>query len=499
MKKMKLFALAFAAMFGMSATAQDVYMYVEGSSSSTFNTGDTFNESFSSTGGCYTSGDVTATRRTGSKKAFVLTLEKTETVTDLTIVGKSSGSAARKITAVTLNGTDIMTAVTITGEITKNDDCYEVKIAGINAKKGDAIGFDFDGNVQVNYLIATAAVDNTKPALFKFIINGVTAAINAEAKTISAELPYGTTIDYDNAAVTIGGSATGWSYNTEKTKLTVTDGTNNLEFTLNITVAGPSTESDLLEVVMSNGTKAFIVNHDSVLTATAVYMKGESVPTVSKTTVSENANAAVEGNVITVTAQDGTTKTPFTLKVVEYEPLATFTSGTAIVFDTTIVTNPNTYLASVYGWDSSKGIKWAKPQNDASNMRIQEGKNRIYLFLPACDSVMFVGGSGGARDVEVTLNGAVYADVKKTPAKDATITIKLNSTTNNLLGFESNGSANGDSGFTSMTLYKGGQPTGIDAIEVLDMNAPMFNLMGQQVTADYKGIVIQNGAKYLLK
>ncbi|MBQ8100170.1 MAG: hypothetical protein IJ169_02655 [Paludibacteraceae bacterium] len=325
------------------------------------------------------------------------------------------------------------------------------------------------------------------------------ATIDESTKTISAEFPYGTTLDYDNAVVTTGGTATGWSYNAEKTKLTVTDGTNNLEFTLNITVAGPSTESDLLEVVMSNGTKAFIVNHDSVLTATAVYMKGESVPTVSKTTVSENANAAVEGNVITVTAQDGTTKTPFTLKVVEYEPLATFTSGTAIVFDTTIVTNPNTYLASVYGWDSSKGIKWAKPQNDASNMRIQEGKNRIYLFLPACDSVMFVGGSGGARDVEVTLNGAVYADVKKTPAKDATITIKLNSTTNNLLGFESNGSANGDSGFTSMTLYKGGQPTGIDAIEVLDMNAPMFNLMGQQVTADYKGIVIQNGAKYLLK
>ena len=48
-------------------------------------------------------------------------------------------------------------------------------------------------------------------------------------------------------------------------------------------------------------------------------------------------------------------------------------------------------------------------------------------------------------------------------------------------------------------LVSGGNTTGIDAVETLNINAPMYNLMGQQVTADYKGIVLQNGQKYLLR
>ena len=32
--------------------------------------------------------------------------------------------------------------------------------------------------------------------------------------------------------------------------------------------------------------------------------------------------------------------------------------------------------------------------------------------------------------------------------------------------------------------------------ELLDMSKPMYNLAGQKVAADYKGIVIQNGRKY---
>ncbi|MBQ8100921.1 MAG: chitobiase/beta-hexosaminidase C-terminal domain-containing protein [Paludibacteraceae bacterium] len=48
-------------------------------------------------------------------------------------------------------------------------------------------------------------------------------------------------------------------------------------------------------------------------------------------------------------------------------------------------------------------------------------------------------------------------------------------------------------------LEGSGNPTGLDAVETLNINAPMYNLMGQQVTADYKGIVLQNGQKYLLQ
>lgn len=44
--------------------------------------------------------------------------------------------------------------------------------------------------------------------------------------------------------------------------------------------------------------------------------------------------------------------------------------------------------------------------------------------------------------------------------------------------------------------------TGIESIDgtpVLDMNAPMYNIMGQQVDASYRGVVIQNGHKFMLQ
>ena len=49
-------------------------------------------------------------------------------------------------------------------------------------------------------------------------------------------------------------------------------------------------------------------------------------------------------------------------------------------------------------------------------------------------------------------------------------------------------------------VSKQGSPTALDNVEaLLDLNAPIYNLMGQQVTAAYKGVVIQNGTKYMLR
>lgn len=50
--------------------------------------------------------------------------------------------------------------------------------------------------------------------------------------------------------------------------------------------------------------------------------------------------------------------------------------------------------------------------------------------------------------------------------------------------------------------YTGTMPQAVENVEIeqpmLDKTSPMFNLMGQQVDASYKGIIIQNGCKYLL-
>ena len=41
--------------------------------------------------------------------------------------------------------------------------------------------------------------------------------------------------------------------------------------------------------------------------------------------------------------------------------------------------------------------------------------------------------------------------------------------------------------------------SGVMNIHVLDMNAPMYDILGRQVDNTYRGIIIQNGNKYLLK
>ena len=43
--------------------------------------------------------------------------------------------------------------------------------------------------------------------------------------------------------------------------------------------------------------------------------------------------------------------------------------------------------------------------------------------------------------------------------------------------------------------------SGINAVksETIDVNAPVYNLAGQQVNKSYKGVVIQNGVKRIQK
>lgn len=54
----------------------------------------------------------------------------------------------------------------------------------------------------------------------------------------------------------------------------------------------------------------------------------------------------------------------------------------------------------------------------------------------------------------------------------------------------------------ALTVVPRGEETDVDEVAapaVLDMNAPMYDVLGRQVDKTYKGIVIQNGNKYLLR
>ena len=47
--------------------------------------------------------------------------------------------------------------------------------------------------------------------------------------------------------------------------------------------------------------------------------------------------------------------------------------------------------------------------------------------------------------------------------------------------------------------YTGTTPTSVVTVTTLDRNAPMYNILGQQVDATYRGVVFQNGTKFLLQ
>ena len=54
---------------------------------------------------------------------------------------------------------------------------------------------------------------------------------------------------------------------------------------------------------------------------------------------------------------------------------------------------------------------------------------------------------------------------------------------------------------TVYAIWSDGPTTAVENIErpQLDINAPMYDIMGRQVDENYRGIIIQNGNKYLLR
>ena len=59
-----------------------------------------------------------------------------------------------------------------------------------------------------------------------------------------------------------------------------------------------------------------------------------------------------------------------------------------------------------------------------------------------------------------------------------------------------------DGGYTDMLTVVVTDGTSVEDIKEatgLDLNAPMYDVVGRQVDATYKGVIIQNGNKYLLR
>lgn len=93
------------------------------------------------------------------------------------------------------------------------------------------------GNQTLNLTYVEVYATTAAPMLSAFTVAGVQATIDQATKTVTAELPYGTDAAAAIAAatITLGGTATGSTISGNT--ITITDGTVNVDYTLNITVS----------------------------------------------------------------------------------------------------------------------------------------------------------------------------------------------------------------------------------------------------------------------
>ncbi|MBR1558412.1 MAG: InlB B-repeat-containing protein [Prevotella sp.] len=216
---------------------------------------------------------------------------------------------------------------------------------------------------------------------------------------------------------------------------------------ITLTVTG-STACELLSVKFSNGAYGSITTLSAgEATVTVPYLAGESAPTVNELSIEVSADATpvVEGNTITVTAEDGTTTGTYTITTTAYTPLEV----TGDIATTTFTAVPS-WIYNPYGWDDSKGVKFAKDDNEESkadgNRRISKGNTRQYFFIGAAQTLTLTSGSANNRGIKVYRNGVKLDAPTKTAAANESIDIALDESAPCMIMIESSGN-NGDGGF----------------------------------------------------
>ncbi|MDD3079152.1 MAG: hypothetical protein PHH37_08615 [Paludibacter sp.] len=162
----------------------------------------------------------------------------------------------------------------------------------------------------------------TSPTITKFSVAGIDASIDQDAKTITAELPFGTNLSSIEPTVTVGGTATGYSptgaqdFSGGSVTYTATDGTNNTDYAVTLTASTTaSSDKELTDVQIGGYTPSFDSESD---TYSVILPKASSLNQIITFTKPGTASANfVSGSTadfsstvdITVTAQDNSTKT----------------------------------------------------------------------------------------------------------------------------------------------------------------------------------------------
>ena len=321
------------------------------------------------------------------------------------------------------------------------------------------------------------------------------ASISIDGKAIADfkadSLDYTHTIAYSAEAIpVITAEANDASATVNVTQATVVPGTATILVTAQagntqtytVAISRADAIKHLTVVPFTNGAKGAI--DEANLTVTAPYMAGEAEPTVDE----ENIAVSGDGTPVATLNEDGT----ITLKGADNVE-AVYTVVTKELAPETLAakeitfTGEEAYIYAPYGWDESKGIKFAKKVNDEANMRDAKGNTRIYMALPPAENVILTSGTQ-ARDVVITVNG-VASSVTATAASGKTITITLNQAANNFVAIESN-QTGGDGGFTKMQLTSPKDPVGAA------LNQAQVEAKAMKVIRDGQLLIIRDGKTY---
>ncbi|MBQ7259508.1 MAG: hypothetical protein IJS57_06130 [Paludibacteraceae bacterium] len=364
------------------------------------------------------------------------------------------------------------------------DNPYEMSTPDAGSSKGQAFTIVAEDGVTektITVNVAKSATLSNDWKLSALSIDGYTLdpAFDPEINVYTITKPYGAANPEESAvhATPRHPGATIQSITINEASIVVTvlaeDGETSNGYAIDILEA--AAKKDLLEVSFSNGVHGFIKDGNIQVP----YLAGEAEPAfegVKFWNPDGEPTAAIEEGQLVVTGIDGK-KASYTLEFIAVTPMEY--SAEEVVFS-----EVPSYIFSVYGFDADKGVKFSKDVEESANRRISEGKDRIYLALPAAGKVILTSGTGASRPVVITVNG-VESTVNKTAKENEAIEIGLSTEGNNFVAIESNGNS-GDAGFIKLQLSQD-KPMAIDyttddvkAVKFIQ-NGQIFILRGEKI------------------
>lgn len=418
---------------------------------------------------------------------------KNETITNITINNETKVSSDDLATfqgtkTLTLDETKYQTAPTVVFTKTKTftdnttEDVNETVTAAEGADYFTATTKIGEDTYTLN-LARDKSVKSSDATLRSLNVNGeLVKDFTAETLSYSMELPFGTTqvptvtAEASSTVATVAITQATALPGTATVVVTAEDGVTTNTYTINFTVSKGSSEKELTKVMFSNGFDGFIKGN----IVEAYYMEGTEVPTLNAT-VSAKATYSVSGETLTVTAEDGTTA-EYTISL---EPVAPYT-GLGRVFDGT----ESGWIKTGNSFDTAKNKGWRFSKNHDTNntsdlSRIIEGKNRLYFFIDACNSVTLkvATGSTSARKIKVYKNGNEDASITNLPkyAEGANINIQCDPSSPCMIAIVSNQDG-GDGGFGEIIVDK-------DAPASITLNSYGYNTYSNANTVTVTGAV----------